>query len=484
MKSKLVLWGKNPEEQKVLLALSLQEDEKKVSIYVFPEEVITVELENQLHKDWKAGDEVNFPAEAKKFEKELSLVNDLLPEGFSAERDDLVKRAQTEWHFVILSSKLFQTYVSEVEEIKDRIEALESYQPNLWEELKGFWDKVQSQIVEKNLLRDHANELREHTNNLFSRLKELRKEVDKMFNEESKSNFESFAESLKDIEERISNGLSLHVIFEDLKSLQKKFKNLKLSKDHRNKLWSRLDSAFKEVKEKRFGDSPNKETSPLARLEKRLKGLNEAINKMERSIKRDKQERSQQEKGTASAFGQLELQLREAKMTMIDERISSKETKLNDMLKTRKELETRQVGLQARADKEKELEEAKKLAEAKIAAEIKEAAESRKEEDAKLEKLAAEIVEKKEPKAPAPKASDKIAKEEPKASDTTVEVAAESTPEPSQEEPVGSDTTVEADVESNNEPPKEAEAKAETSKEPAKKEPTTASDEKAAEEEE
>lgn len=478
MKSKLVLWGKNPEEQKVLLALSLQEDDKKVSIYVFPEEVITVELENQLHKDWKAGDEVNFPAETKKFEKELSLVNDLLPEGFSAERDDLVKRAQTEWHFVILSSKLFQTYVSEVHEIKDRVDALESYQPNVWEELKGFWDKVQSQIVEKNLLRDHANELREHTNNLFSRLKELRKEVDKMFNEESKANFESFGESLKEIEERISNGLSLHVIFEDLKSLQKKFKNLKLSKDHRNKLWSRLDSAFKEVKEKRFGDSPNKDTSPLARLEKRLKGLNEAINKMERSIKRDKQERSQQEKGTASAFGQLELQLREAKMTMIDERISSKETKLNDMLKTRKELETRHAGLQARAEKEKEIEEAKKLAEAKIAAEIKEAAESRKEEDAKLEKLAAEIVEKKEPKAASPNATAKTVSEEDKASDKTVGVAADSTPEPSKEESTEPDTTAEADAESTTKPAKEAETK----EEPKTEESSTASVEKEEEE--
>jgi len=402
MKSKLVLWGKGPEEKKVLLGLSLNEDTKKVDIYIFPEEVITVDLENTLHKNWKSGDEVNFPAEVQKIEKELSLVNELIPEGYSVERDDLVKRAQTEWQFVILSSMLYRTYNSELEEIKDRIESAQAYTNHQWDELKSFWDKVQVQIVERNLFRDHANSLRSASNELFSMLKEKRKDLDKVFNEESKSNFDAFNNRLQEIEEKITKGLSLHVVFEDLKKIQSEYRDLKLNKDHRNKLWDRIDHYFKEVKEKRFGNKPGGgDSSALTRLDSRLKGLQDAIQKMERSIKRDKQERDQQSKGTDSVFGQLEMQLREAKMSMIDERIGSKETKLQDMIKTREELEAKKSKLAARAEKDKELAEAKKQAEAKIAAEIKEAAEQRKDEDEKLEKLAAEITSKK-PESTAP----------------------------------------------------------------------------------
>jgi hypothetical protein len=392
MKSKLVLWGKNPEGKRALLALSLHDEDKVVHIHAIAEESITEDLENTLNNSWKQGEEVTFPEGTVHLKRELSLISNLLPDGYTAEREDLVKRAQTEWHFMVLSSRLYMTYASELEEIKDRIERQETYGNHLWDELKGFWDKVQTQIVEKNILREHSNQLREITNSLFGTLKEMRKDLDRQFNEASKGNFESFQSKLEDIDQKISNGISLNVIFDQLKRLQNDFKNLKLSKDHRNKLWAKLDEQFKLVKEKRYGDGSASENSALSRLENRLKGLEEAINKMEKSIKRDRQERDQQSRGSDSVFGQLEAQLREAKTKMIDERIASKDLKLQDMIKTREELEARKKNIVAREEKERAIVEAKKAAEAKIAAEIKEAAENRKDEEEKLEKLAAEIV--------------------------------------------------------------------------------------------
>ena len=392
MKSKLVLWGKNPEGKRALLALSLNDEDKVVHIHAVAEEAITEDLENTLNNNWKQGEEVIFPDGTVQLKRELSLVNSILPDGYTAEREDLVKRAQTEWHFMVLSSRLYMTYASELEEIKERIERQETYGNHLWDELKGFWDKVQTQIVEKNILREHSNQLREITNGLFGTLKEMRKELDKQFNEASKGNFESFQSKLEDIDQKISNGISLNVIFDQLKRLQSEFKNIKLSKDHRNKLWAKLDEQFKTVKEKRYGDGSAQENSALSRLESRLKGLEEAINKMEKSIKRDRQERDQQSRGSDSVFGQLEAQLREAKTKMIDERIASKDLKLQDMIKTREELQSRKKNIIAREEKERAIIEAKKAAQAKIAAEIKEATENRKDEEEKLEKLAAEIV--------------------------------------------------------------------------------------------
>lgn len=395
MKSKLVLWGKNPGEERVLLALDLLEDSNKIDLHVIPEAIVTQELENQLLHEWKDDHSIQFPEGSSAMNIDLKLIGDLLPDGYSVEKEDLLKRAQAEWHFVVLSSKLYKTYHSEIEEIKDRIEQAGKYSIHAWDELKNFWDKVQGQIQDRNIFRSHAAALKEQTNNMFTRLKELRKDLDKEFNDESKTNFEKFNAKLEEIEERITKGLSLHVLFEDLKQLQNKLKDIRFSKDHRNKVWARIDEAFKIVKEKRFGPDAKPEgtsDSNNNRIEKRLIGLLDAIKKMQNSIRRDKEEINFQDKRVGESGGMLEAQLREAKIKMVQERIDSKELKLADMLATKTELESKLANIKEKDKKRAELEDAKKAAQDKIAAEIKEAAEQRKEGEGKLEKAAAAIV--------------------------------------------------------------------------------------------
>src|SRR5690606_10659047 len=181
-------------------------------------------------------------------------------------------------------------------------------------------------------------------------------------------------------------GLSLHVLFEDLKQLQNKLKDTRFSKDHRNKVWARIDEAFKIVKEKRFGPDAKPSGAPDSnnnRIEKRLSGLLEAIKKMQNSIRRDKEEINFQDKRVGESGGMLEAQLREAKIKMVQERIDSKELKLADMLATKTELESKLSNIKEKEKKRAELEDAKKAVQDKIAAEIKEAAEQRKEEEGK-----------------------------------------------------------------------------------------------------
>ncbi len=120
MKNKIVVWGTNAENEKVLIALELKSEENKVLLYTFPESVATEEFFNKMMTDWKNGTDFELPAEHTVLERELSVTENLLPDDLKAEdRSGLIQRAQTEWHFAVLSSKLHQAYLQELADFKE-----------------------------------------------------------------------------------------------------------------------------------------------------------------------------------------------------------------------------------------------------------------------------------------------------------------------------------------------------------------------------
>lgn len=341
MKTKLVLWATNEKEEKSLLAYQLRAEDNVVDLWTFSGENATTDIHRALMYEWREGKEMAFPSEGYvHHEMELTVANSLLPEGFKTEKEELVTRAQTEWHFVVLSAKLNHSYLSELEDLEEKVKGTESFQSGLWEELVGFWDKVQSQVRERNLSRDHANTLRDKTNNLFSTLKELRKKLDEEFKDQAKTVFDKFIGIIDHLDKKIESGGNLAALFNELKDIQTECRNAKLTRDLRSKLWDRIDSSFKVVKEKRFGPEGATGNSPLERIERRYQGLLKAIKRMEHSIQRDEKDLNfQRSKVNSSDAGQLETQLREAKMKVISVQVDSKKEKLADMHKTRDQLE-------------------------------------------------------------------------------------------------------------------------------------------------
>lgn len=395
MKSKIVLWGTNAADEKVLLAASLRADDNKVDIWVFPEEVATEEFYEELMKNWRSGAEVIFPENKEYIERELSVTDSILPEHLKAERNDVIHRAQTEWHFVVLSSKLHKLYESELAELKEKVEQLESYDANIWSSLKEYWDKLQTQVQEQNLLREHADALRNNANALFSKMKKLRSKLDEEVERLSKEAFDSFMEALDKVEAKISEGGRFASIFDELKKLQNQFKESTFTREHRNQIWDKLNSAFKSLKNNRFGSKGEETNSQHQRLKRRYEGLIAAITRMDQSIKRDRNDLIFQQRKIDNSLGQLEAQIRQAKIIMIEERIKSKEEKLQEMLATKVELESRlkhSEEREARREAEEHIKE-------KIAGEIRAAAVSREQVAEKLEKAAEEIAaSKKKPK--------------------------------------------------------------------------------------
>ncbi|MFY8011609.1 MAG: hypothetical protein ACOVRG_06490 [Saprospiraceae bacterium] len=373
MKNRIVFWGKNENSEKFLLALELLADEGKVNVISFPEALVSEEFNQTLTKDWRDGKTVDFPEGFTSTLVELTVTGSILPAGITAEKMDLVTRAQAEWNFSILSSRLFRSYQSELNEFKDKVERALNFDKNMWDELKSFWDRVQEQARDKSLFREHSEHLRQETNELFGKLKDLRGKLDEEFDRTSKTLYEDIVAKLGDIENKVREGIRLQPLFDELKDIQKKIREVKLNRDHRNKIWDKLDATFKVLKEKRFGPETADDNNPLVRIQKRYEGLMAAIDKMESSVGRDIEELNFQNGKVNTSFGQLEAQIRQAKVAMVEERVRSKKEKLTEMYATKTELDRKMEQLQEKEKRKADemlKEDAKKAAQEKIANEI------------------------------------------------------------------------------------------------------------------
>lgn len=374
MKTRIVMWGNTDKEQKVLIAISLRAEDNVVDIFTFPFETTTEEFYNLMLNEWRENHEVTFPEGFSHIVRPLTASDQILPDELKVDRTDILQRAQTEWHFVVLSNKLYQTFHQELVEIKEKLKGADNYKNHLWEEMKESWEKIQKNIFDKTLMREHGQQLREMTNDIFTQLKNLRKNLDSEMDKVSTEFAQKFNTKLDEVEEKIKGGLGLQPLFNELKKLQLEFKDAELSKGDRAKIWKRIDNAFKAVKEKKFGEKSARDTSALDRLNRRYEGLLSAIDKMEKSIRRDDKDKHFQDDRITNAEGQLEAQIRLAKLKMIDERVNSKNEKLQEMLKTKAELEERinreKKFLEEQKKKEslkEELKEAKESVKQKIA---------------------------------------------------------------------------------------------------------------------
>lgn len=370
MKTKIVLWGNDKDDKRVLVTLELLSTENKVDLKTIPESDATDELYTALMDKWREGETVEFPESATSLIQELTIVDSLLPEDLKVEKTDIITKAQAEWQFIVLSEKLYASYLSEIDALKEKIAGTSSFDKNQWEELKGLQTKVQNQFKERNIQRTHIGELRNRINELFEMMKQLRAAKDAEFQEFSDKNYEKLTAALGSIENKMSENVRFSIIFDDLKALQRDLKSAKLVREQRNELWERVDNAFKAAKEKRFGPQEKENTSnsnsALGRIQKRYDGLMSALERMQKSIDRDKGELNEQlDKIKNSSFdGILEQQISKAKVNMIENRITSKEDKLTEMHSTRTELERKIADIKEKEAKraEREAKEAAVLA--------------------------------------------------------------------------------------------------------------------------
>lgn len=355
MKTKLVLWGSDKDDKKILVTLELLSADNQITMRIIPEEDATEELYSTLMEKWRENEDVAFPESTLTSTQPLSMADSLLPEEIKVDKPDIITKAQAEWPFVVLSEKLYTSYLSDIEALKERISKVSTFEKGIWEELKSLQGKIQTQFRDRNLQKEHIGDLRNKVNELFGLMKQLRSVQDAEYRELSNVNFDKLTSTLGTIENQISDGEKFNVVFDALKALQRELKSAKLVREQRNELWERVDAAFKKVKEQKFGPQTTEAglTTALTRVNNRYNGLLSAIDRMNTSILRDKEElKGQLEKIKHSRFdNMLEQQISQAKANMIENRITSKESKLKEMNATRLELESRIKNIKDKEEK-------------------------------------------------------------------------------------------------------------------------------------
>jgi chromosome segregation ATPase len=332
MKDKIALWGTDEHDNDILIALRLRVDDNCVDVWTFPKSQLDIPAADAMVQDWEKIDPDNLPQPHTHIQQDMGQPS-LLPEHIRTKNTDVISRAEKEWFVRVLSTKLKAKLNAEIEQLQAQTEALTDYDKEVWDLAQSYWQKINLHFQSRDLNRDDASSLRDRINACFAKLKSLRKEDNAKFDQEAKANAIMLQVELDRLTTQINNKRNnLSDVFEDLKKLQIRSQQVRISKELRNEIREKIDAAFEALRNER-----KKERS--SRHNARINGLKDVISKMEKSLAIDENELKFQQSRMGQIGGQLEMQLREAKIQMVKSRVDAKVEKLNDMKATLQQVE-------------------------------------------------------------------------------------------------------------------------------------------------
>jgi hypothetical protein len=334
LREKAVLWGYDDMENDIVFAMQLKAQQNKIDFWIYKRKDLNKHELDQLNESWVNNQETELPQGFTYIEHEMS-ASSFLPDNVLAKDMDSVQRLKQEWLIAILSQRLFQMYKIEIDNLNEKVKDAKKYEKSLNDSAKDIWEKIKLHREEQNLTRENVEELKEDCNKLFEKIKILREQSNNEYENESNANIELVESRMKEFDKELNNQfVSFKKVFEELKAFQQLTRDMNFTKQHREEIRLKINQRFDALNVKR--EAYNEQRGSF--VEHRLKGLEEAIQKMQDSINYDKRQREIQEKGMGRADSKLEIQLREMKLKVFDDKIKSKQEKLDDMLKTKAQL--------------------------------------------------------------------------------------------------------------------------------------------------
>ncbi|MEL6359106.1 MAG: hypothetical protein AAFQ01_04125, partial [Bacteroidota bacterium] len=105
MRNRIAVWGRDADQNRVMITLELKTEDNLVHILTYPEKLVTDEVYTKFMNQWRKNQEAELPEPSRSIVRELSVTGGLLPDELKVEQSDTINLAQNEWHYAVLSDK-------------------------------------------------------------------------------------------------------------------------------------------------------------------------------------------------------------------------------------------------------------------------------------------------------------------------------------------------------------------------------------------
>lgn len=331
MQQHLVLWGLIGADRKALLAIYLLEEENQVRIHAFPKEIVDKNLQDQLFA-WKNGAPFNFP------ESDLiwhvdAYSDSILPRDIRIDKPEFIQRAQLAWGKLLMSSKLFKVCKEEIVFHKTLVSATLEFKQEQWDKTQELWQKYSEMLKAQDLVWEQTELLKAEVNETFDILKAHKK---KSFDKEKTKNREAnkkFEKELDSIKSQLIYPEEWPAIHERLRAVQSEIKTSPIRFQEKKVFFDKIDEIFQALKSYKKTQNLSHTKERLENLRRILKGLETSLEKDTESLNSQKEKLAHYTKGknSGSEWGGL--------LQIIQNRITEKEAKVEDIKKTIQQLE-------------------------------------------------------------------------------------------------------------------------------------------------
>lgn len=339
MRDRFITWGTLDSERR-LFTFELEIEDAQIIRRVLSPGSSSEEMMQTVMNAWIQMTTIQYPADTDVVRIPFSSAGSIVPEGAEVEDKVRVASAEREWPFDVVSFQMKRQFQSELEELRDIVNELNSFEEAIFERLKNAWAKIQTEVSNHVLRYEHSLPLRAISDEAFATLKKLRRGEVRQRQSASKGIKKELLAELAGAQTKLEDKKDLRVLFDDLRHLQDKLNKASLGRDDRQSLRNRLDELFKATKSEINASGADAQVLSQKRgqLEGRLRGLQGAISRMRYSVDRDNKDMFYEHRRAENAGNQLAEQLAVAKLAMLGEQARSKAARLDDMLATEADL--------------------------------------------------------------------------------------------------------------------------------------------------
>jgi chromosome segregation ATPase len=338
----------NKNDEPIIATLELNVNSMNIEIKTFPIGTLTENNSDDFIRKFIAEEEIIFP-ESTLVENRSFTEESLLPDHIKVDgKSGAIRQLQNEWSYLLLNTKLFEQFNTELDEIKLKASELKNFSSDLFDEAKSFWEKVLEYKKEREISQEKLSYFKEEINGVFDHLKILKESMLKEKDEISEKIKTEITSALDIINDKLDQqGAHFKTIMDELKELQTKLKGENVKREIKNVLFDNIQAAFEKLKSKKddhFGAGNNS----------RVEGLTKVLDRMMHTLNLDIKDLDFNTKKLNSVNSKLELQLREAKINVLKDRIASKQEKVDDIQKTLNKLTSKKSSSQSEKNKEAE----------------------------------------------------------------------------------------------------------------------------------